>query len=61
MSNGGQYFNPDYGGEVYYNAPSTIGAVRFVDDLVHKHKVHARGRHRRQRRHDRLLRRPRPR
>ena len=39
MSNGGQYFNTGYGGEVYYNDPSTIGAVQFLDDLVHKHKV----------------------
>ena len=39
MSNGGQYFNTDWGGEVYYDKPSTLGAVRFLDDLVHKHKV----------------------
>ncbi len=39
MSNGGQYFNVDWGGEVYYNTPSTLGAVRFLDDLIHKHKV----------------------
>jgi sn-glycerol 3-phosphate transport system substrate-binding protein len=39
MSNGGQYFNTSYGGEVYYNDPTTIGAVQFLDDLVHKHKV----------------------
>jgi sn-glycerol 3-phosphate transport system substrate-binding protein len=39
MSNGGQFYNPDYGGEVYYTAPSTIGAVRFIDALVHKWKV----------------------
>ena len=39
MSNGGQFYNPDYGGEVYYTEPSTIGAVQFLDDLVHKHKV----------------------
>ena len=39
MSNGGQYFNADWGGEVYYNTPSTLGAVRFLDDLIHKHKV----------------------
>lgn len=37
MSNGGLYYNPTYGGEVYYDAPSTLGAVRFLDDLVHKH------------------------
>jgi sn-glycerol 3-phosphate transport system substrate-binding protein len=39
MSNGGQYYNAGYGGEVYYNDPTTIGAVQFLDDLVHKHKV----------------------
>jgi sn-glycerol 3-phosphate transport system substrate-binding protein len=39
MSNGGLYYNTRYGGEVYYNDPSTIGAVQFLDDLVHKHKV----------------------
>jgi sn-glycerol 3-phosphate transport system substrate-binding protein len=39
MSNGGEYYNPGFGGEVYYNRPSTVGAVRFIDDLVHKWKV----------------------
>jgi sn-glycerol 3-phosphate transport system substrate-binding protein len=39
MSNGGQFYNPDYGGEVYYTQPSTIGAVRFLDTLVHKAKA----------------------
>ena len=39
MSNGGQFYNPDYRGEVYYTAPSTIGAVRFLDQLVHQAKV----------------------
>lgn len=39
MSNGGQFYNPSYGGEVYYTAPSTIGAVRFLDQMVHKAKV----------------------
>ncbi|HEY2620531.1 MAG TPA: ABC transporter substrate-binding protein [Acetobacteraceae bacterium] len=39
MSNGGQYYNPDYGGEVYYTAPSTIGAVRLMDAMVHKWHV----------------------
>ena len=39
MSNGGQYYNTGYGGEVYYNEPSTLGAVRFIDALVHKWKV----------------------
>jgi sn-glycerol 3-phosphate transport system substrate-binding protein len=39
MSNGGQFYNPDYGGEVYYTQPSTIGAVRFLDEMVHKARV----------------------
>jgi sn-glycerol 3-phosphate transport system substrate-binding protein len=39
MSNGGQYYNTGYGGEVYYNEPTTLGAVRFIDALVHKWKV----------------------
>ena len=39
MSNGGQYFNADWGGEVYYNTPSTLGAVEFLDDLIHRWKV----------------------
>jgi sn-glycerol 3-phosphate transport system substrate-binding protein len=39
MSNGGEYYNPGYGGEVYYNDPTTVGAVRFIDALVHKWKV----------------------
>ena len=39
MSNGGMYYNTGYGGEVYYNTPTTIGAVQFLDDLVHKHRV----------------------
>ena len=39
MSNGGEYFNKDWGGEVYYDFPSTLGAVQFLDDLIHKYKV----------------------
>ncbi|HEX2888978.1 ABC transporter substrate-binding protein [Vineibacter terrae] len=39
MSNGGRYFNESYGGEVYYDTPSMVGAARLVEDLVHKHKV----------------------
>jgi sn-glycerol 3-phosphate transport system substrate-binding protein len=35
--NGGLYSNQAYGGEVYYDAPSTLGALRFFDDAVHKH------------------------
>ena len=43
MSNGGRYFNEEYGGEVYYDAPSMLGAVQFVEDLVFKHKVMQQG------------------
>jgi sn-glycerol 3-phosphate transport system substrate-binding protein len=39
MSNGGEYYNTGYGGEVYYNTPTTIGAVRFIDALVHQWRV----------------------
>jgi sn-glycerol 3-phosphate transport system substrate-binding protein len=39
MANGGDYYNTTYGGEVYYNAPSTIGAVRLIDAMVHKWHV----------------------
>lgn len=39
MCNGGQWYNPYYGGEVYYDTPSTLGAVQFIGDLAHKHKV----------------------
>lgn len=38
MANGGLYFNPIYGGEVYYDDPSTLGALRFFDDAVHKYR-----------------------
>jgi sn-glycerol 3-phosphate transport system substrate-binding protein len=39
MQNGGQYYNHDYGGEVYYNAPSTLGALTLLDTFVNKAKV----------------------
>jgi sn-glycerol 3-phosphate transport system substrate-binding protein len=39
MQNGGQYYNRDYGGEVYYDAPSTKGALALLDALVNKAKV----------------------
>jgi sn-glycerol 3-phosphate transport system substrate-binding protein len=39
MANGGQYFNHDYGGEVFYNAPSTLGALSLLDTMVNKLKV----------------------
>ena len=43
LSNGGRYFNEEYGGEVYYDTPSMLGAAQFVQDLVFKHKVMAQG------------------
>ena len=43
LSNGGRYFNEDYGGEVYYDQPSMLGAARFVEDLIFKHKVMPQG------------------
>ena len=42
-SNGGQWFNPEYGGEVYYNTPSMLGALTYWSDLVSKHRVHPAG------------------
>lgn len=36
MSNGGQYYNPDFGGEIYYNTPSMLGALTFWNDLIRK-------------------------
>lgn len=38
-ANGGSYFNEGYPGEVYYDAPSTVGALRFWQDLVWRDKV----------------------
>lgn len=39
MSNGGQFFNVSTPGEVYYDQPSTRGALQFLHDLVFTHKV----------------------
>ncbi|HUC67157.1 MAG TPA: ABC transporter substrate-binding protein [Stellaceae bacterium] len=39
MANGGQYFNHDYGGEVFYDAPSALGALRLLDIMVNQAKV----------------------
>ncbi|WP_134706655.1 ABC transporter substrate-binding protein [Rahnella sp. CJA17(1/100)] len=38
-ANGGQYYNADYPGEVYYDKPSTLGALRFWQNLVYRDKV----------------------
>jgi sn-glycerol 3-phosphate transport system substrate-binding protein len=43
MSNGGRTFNEDYGGEIYYDTPTTLGDLTFWSELVHKHKFHAAG------------------
>ena len=43
LSNGGRYYNEEYGGEVYYDQPSMLGAAQFVEDLVFKHKVMQQG------------------
>ena len=43
MSNGGRYYNEEYGGEVYYDTPSMLGALTFWSDLANKHKVHPTG------------------
>lgn len=39
MSNGGQYFNHDYGGEVFYDAPTSLGALMLIDKLVNGQKA----------------------
>lgn len=39
MSNGGQFFNVSTPGEVYYDQPSTRGAVQLLHDLVFKQKA----------------------
>ena len=39
MSNGGQYFNAEYPGEVYYGSSASRGALQFYNDLVHVHGI----------------------
>jgi sn-glycerol 3-phosphate transport system substrate-binding protein len=39
MSNGGQYFNPEYPGEVYYDSPTTRGALQFYSDMAKKYGI----------------------
>ncbi len=39
MSNGGQYYNPNYGGEVYYDTPTMLGALDLLHDMVFEYKV----------------------
>lgn len=43
MANGGQFYNSAYGGEVYYDQPSTLGAVQLWKDLAFKYKVMPQG------------------
>lgn len=38
-ANGGLYYNENYPGEVYYDTPTTVGALHFWQDLVYKHNV----------------------
>jgi len=39
MSNGGQFYNTAYPGEIYYDHASTRGALGFWRDLAHEHRV----------------------
>ncbi len=39
MSDGGEFYNERWGGEVYFDSPSTVGAVTLLDEMVHKYKV----------------------
>ncbi len=39
MANGGNYYDTNYGGEVYYNTPTTIGAVKLIDAMVNQWHV----------------------
>ncbi len=38
-ANGGNYFNDTWPGEVYYNSPTTIGALRFWQNLIYQDHV----------------------
>ncbi|MFM2481414.1 ABC transporter substrate-binding protein [Celerinatantimonas sp. YJH-8] len=42
-ANGGSFNNPDYPGEVYYNDPTTIGALTLWQGLIFKDKVMPQG------------------
>lgn len=39
MSNGGQYYNQNYAGEVYYDTPTMLGALNLLHDMVFEYKV----------------------
>jgi sn-glycerol 3-phosphate transport system substrate-binding protein len=43
MSNGGRYYNEEFGGEVYYDTPTMLGALTFWNDLITKDRVHPAG------------------
>lgn len=43
MANGGQYYNTNYGGEIYYDTPTMLGAVSLLHDFVFKYKVMPKG------------------
>ena len=36
-------YNEEFGGEVYYDTPSMLGALTWWNDLIAKHKVHPPG------------------
>lgn len=39
MSNGGQYYNSNFGGEVYYDTPTMLGALDLLHDMVFEYKA----------------------
>ncbi len=43
FANGGNFYNAEYPGEVYYDSASTIGALEFWKNLVFKHKIMPKG------------------
>jgi sn-glycerol 3-phosphate transport system substrate-binding protein len=43
LSNGGDFYNTGFRGEVYYDNPTTRGALQFWHDLAFKHRVMPQG------------------
>src|SRR5258708_36502582 len=43
VTTGGRCFKEESGGEVYSDSRSMLGAARFVEDLIFKHKVMPQG------------------
>lgn len=39
MASGGQFYNPAFPGEIYYDVPSTKAALRLWRDMAHEHKA----------------------